>query len=150
MLVLLTPPSSDMRFESARRRPSEQKTLQKKCATIYTVQQPIAAGRPDFSGFRSFISNLACVLNQGLPVTQNTKSQESWEAIWSFHWPPSTPTPPTNAPQLGRGGTLYRGSAGCPTNEASTQTNRWKKKQLHKQICGGAWLRITKGTTVGR
>lgn len=37
--------------------------------------------RPDLGGYRSFISNLACVLNQGPPVTPKAKSQESWEAI---------------------------------------------------------------------
>lgn len=74
------------------------KTLQKKRATSQTVLQPITAGRPDRSGYRSFISNEACVLNQRQPVTPETKSQESWEAIWSFFDPPSSPTPPTNAP----------------------------------------------------
>lgn len=72
----------------------------------------------------TFVSNRPCGLDQGSAVSlEKKKESRVMGSYLKFHWPLSTPPSPhmLPVPQLGRGGTLYRGSAGCPTNEPRTE-----------------------------
>lgn len=71
---------------------------------------------------RLHLKSTICFGSMIASVTKKKKKVKSHGKLFEVSLTPGNPLSPhmLPIPQLGRWGTLYRGSAGCPTNEAST------------------------------